>query len=654
MFKRFRALPQEALRRDQGGWLLATALVTLAPYAGYYPVWVSVLCAAVLVWRGVLLWYGRRPPHRVIPVLLGVAACIGVRFEFGYFFGKDPGVALLGLLLVLKLLESGSNRDIRAGILLCFFLQLGLFFDNQSLPIAGLTLIGCLLAVISLLALADTHADNAERVRTAGLLMAHGLPFMVLFFVLFPRLDSPLWALPTDGRARTGLSDSMQLGGISQLSLSDEIAFRATFEGNSPEPAIRYWRGPVLTQFDGVTWRPFPVEISRQPFYQPTGRALRYRVTLEPHNQRWLLGLDFPVAGFQDAIYTEDFQVLLRRPLSQRARFDFTAYPETPVGVEGQREQVLAEALRLPTSTNPRTFAFAKTLAENAATPDVIVQRGLDYLRQSGFIYTLEPPPLGANSIDEFLFDTRAGFCEHFSAAFVFMMRAANVPARVVTGYLGGEINPIDGSLVVRQSDAHAWAEVWLEGKGWVRVDPTSQAAPRRVENGMVSALPEGAAVPFMLRQNSAWLRELRFRWEAMSNAWNQWVLGYDFERQRALLERLGLEYTSWSVLIWGIAIGSFGLFGLLLGWSMLQRRKRDPLERIWDDFCARMRRKGYPRQVSEGPVDYGRRLAIAFPAQAESLLRICNEYARLRYRPPAPSEAIKTLMKHVRSLKVK
>jgi transglutaminase-like putative cysteine protease len=315
---------------------------------------------------------------------------------------------------------------------------------------------------------------------------------------------------------------------------------------------------------------------------------------------------------------------------------------------------VLAAALRLPAKVNPRSRALARQLASGASSGEIVLDRVLDHLRASTLIYTLRPPLLGTDTVDEFLFDSRRGFCEHFSSAFVFLMRAAGVPARVVTGYQGGEINPVDGSVVVRQSDAHAWAEVWLAGHGWTRVDPTALAAPLRIEAGLAAALPQGEPLPFMMRPALAWLRDLRHHWDAASNTWNQWILGYNPERQRELLTRLGFPRTDWRTLAVLLGVTTCSLMLLLFGWAVIVRKRRDPIDRAWGAFCRSLARRGAPRHPWEGPIDYGRRVASAFPADADALRDIAAIYARLRYGPSAESGAIRELARRIRRLKLK
>ena len=650
------------LERGQASWLLGTALLTLAPHASWLPAWITILCATLLSWRGFLLWRGKQAPPHLLLLLLTVAAAAGVRAEFGHFFGKDPGVALLALLLGLKLLEVKSARDVRATVMLCFFLQLAIFFEDQSLPIATLALCATLLALVSLVTLTDPRGRNREHVRTAATLMAQGVPFMLVLFVLFPRIEGPLWGLPADAfSARTGLSETMSPGSISALSTSGAIAFRASFTGTAPPPLQRYWRGPVLSQFDGRSWHADRLQEAATPFYSPGGDRIDYILTLEAHARRWLLALDFPGAmdtaarresGSAALRYTSDYQLLDRQPVNARARYLLNAYPDTIVGRE-ESAASLAVARQLPPGSNARTQALASELAAGATSDAQILQRAIDHLRKAELIYTLDPPLLGTDSVDEFLFDTKRGFCEHFASAFTVLMRAAGVPARVVTGYQGGEINPIDGNLVVRQLDAHAWSEIWLVGRGWVRVDPTYVSAPRRIDEGLAAALPAGESLTFSIGAHSGWARGMRLRWEALSNAWNQRVLGYNPDRQRELLARLGFQGDDAGVLASALMACAGALLLALFMWANRKRKTEDALDRAWRQLSKRLASRGLERQPWEGAHDYARRVALAIPELKAAIRAIGDNYARLRYGPEPDAAQVHALIRKIKSLRL-
>lgn len=640
------------LTRSQGLWLLGTAVATVGPHLPDLPPWLAGLVGALLIAQGLRCWRERPPPPRWLVAVIALGAVAGVIATFHQIFGKDPGVALLTLLLILKLLEGYRHRDARAAVLLAFFLQVALFLNTQSLGIGAWAMVACGFALTSLVSLHQMAGPGSQS-RLAGLLLLQGLPFMLVLFVLFPRVQGPLWGQPEDeGRATTGLSDTMRPGDISQLIQSGEIAFRAQFEGAPPPPNQRYWRGPVLTQFDGRTWRASPEEIVTTPDIDLRGPARPYQLTLEPHHKTWLLALDFPSPGISGVRYTQDFRLLALQPVHTRQRFPLTAYPASTVGL-AEAPEARQRALKLPPTGNPNARALGHQLRAENKDDSAVVAAALRHFRNLGLTYTLSPPTLAKNPVDGFLLDTRQGFCEHFASSFTFVLRAAGIPTRVVTGYQGGEINPVDGTLVVRQSDAHAWTEAWLAGQGWVRLDPTALAAPARAEGNLAQALGAGASVPFMLRADLQWLRSLRYRWDALNNAWNQWVLGYSQERQREVLRNLGLGDMDWPHLASLLTFFCALLVAALIGWAVWGGRPRDPLERCWLAFCHRLARAGLPRLPWEGPLAYGERAATRFPRHAHVLRQIAQTYAARRYGAQPRPDGLQALRHQVRTLKL-
>lgn len=623
--------PKPQLRPDQTGWLLACATLSLAPHASHLPLSLIGVCGLLLGWRVVLLNQGNRLPHRVLLFALAVSLVALVAVEFQRLLGKEPGIALLAGLLIIKLLETHDVRDARTVILLSFFMQMGLFLYQQTMGVAALALAGSVSTVAALLSLEGRAEPPRARGMAATRLVLQGLPLMLVLFVLFPRIQGPLWGLPADAYThRTGLSDSMSPGDVARISESGAIAFRARFEGDPPPPAERYWRGPVLSEFDGRTWRQTRGSVTEAPSYRSQGTAYTYTLTLEPHNHRWLLALDFPAAA-PGLRYSSDFQLLAQAPVHTRIRVDLVSHPGTQVGLD-ESDAVLRQALYLPPESNPRTRALGTRLRAEARTSGEIPALVIAHFQAIKLAYTLDPLPLGRDDVDSFLFETRQGFCEHFAAAFVVTLRAAGVPARVVTGYQGGEINAVDGTFVVRQSDAHAWAEIWLAGKGWQRIDPTAASAPRRIDSGLAGALPGIDRLPLLVRSDLPWLRTLRDNLEAIDNRWNQWVLGYNPARQQALLSALGLARTDWTTLTALLAAAGVAVAGVLAAWALRRRSPADGIDRDWARFCQQLAAIGIPRAPWEGPLDYARRAGSRRPDLAPRLDAIAATYANLRY----------------------
>jgi len=624
-----------------------------APHVLRLPWWVSGLAAAALAWRAWAAWRGERMPRRWLLYGLVVFGVAGVFVTHRTLFGRDAGVTMLVLFLALKLLETRTQRDAVIVTFLCYFLALTSFFYNQTIVTAGLMLVTVLVLTAALVGFNGPGRTVQDTFRTAGVLLAQGLPVMLVLFLFFPRVQGPLWGLPADAYSgMTGLSDSMTPGAISSLSRSDAIAFRAHFDDAPPPKRLLYWRGPVFSYFDGRTWSAGRHTSALRADFVPAGPPLTYTVTVEPHNRRWLFALDLPGRVPPDADVTADFQLRARSPVRLRARYEMSSFLDYRA-LSASSAPELQEALRLPGGFNPKATALAAQWAEGSAGHEEIVLRAIEFFRRAGLGYTLTPPPLDRDSVDDFLFGTKRGFCEHFSSAFAYMLRAAGVPARIVTGYQGGEVNPVDGYVVVRQADAHAWVEVWLGERGWVRVDPTAIAVPLRVESGLAAAVPAGEPVPFLVRADLSWLRTLRFNWEALANYWNQWVLGYNPERQRGLFNRLGMPEANWQamaqVLFWsvGAVVAGFAL------WLLRRAKPSDAAQAAWMKFCAKLARRGTPRGASEGPRTFGARAERVYPRAAGSIAAITALYIDLRYGPRPDRDGATRLRTLVRELRI-
>lgn len=641
------------LSARQSLWLCCAAVLIFAPLAPHLPLGLSAVTSLAFCWRGWLLWQRAALPPRWLLVLLVIIGVAGIAWHFHSLFGRNPGVALLALLFALKLLEMRTLRDGFAVVLLGYFLTLTQFFYAQTILNALVTLAGVTLTTAALVILNHPSQPARQAMRLVSLMLLQSAPFMLLLFVLFPRVQGPLWGLPIDAfSGTTGLSDSMAPGAISQLSQSDAIAFRAKFSGayesKAPPQTSLYWRGPVLSQFDGRTWKVGRSYTGNRLPYQPRGNAIDYAVTLEPHYKTWLFALELPGSLPTEALITSDYRLLAKTPVRARMRYEVSSYLEIAAGAD-EAPGILREALQVPPSSNPRARVLAESWRDELGANDTeIVRRVLDYFRRQVLIYTLSPPLMGDDSVDEFLFDFKRGFCEHFAAAFVFMMRAAGVPARVVTGYQGGELNPVDNTLVVRQSDAHAWAEVWLRGRGWLRIDPTAASVPTRIEFNLARALPAGEVRPLLARPEFVWLLQARYRWDALANIWNQWVLGYNPQRQRDLLISLGMRAPDWQQMT-AVLTGLCGL--LLLGFSVWAIRQRQSLPRAvkaWNRLSKMLARRGLGRKAWEGPLDYAGRIGAVLAAEnshaALEVTALAKLYARLRYAAISGAQAAQLL----------
>ena len=633
-------------------WLAGSLLLVAAPHALRAPGWLTVLTLCLFAWR---FWYtlNRAPlPSRWLVLGAAAVALLGIWIEYRTLFGRQPGIMLLVVFSGLKLLETRTHRDAAMAAFLGLFLIITNFLYTQSIPTAVLMAAALFALTVTLVGFSAPQRGLRANVRSAGLLLAHAAPAALVLFLLFPRVQGPLWGLPQDAYSgMTGLSETMTPGNLASLAQSDAIAFRAEFDGQPPPHAQRYWRGPVLWDFDGRTWSMLPPLLVQ--FKPPSGgRVYRYDVVLEPHNRPWLFAIESAASVPERSRMTLDGQIVAFQPVRSRLRYEVSStIGATPAAEEDPR--LLARARRLPRDSNPRARALAADWQAASAGDAEIVSRAIDFLRQGRYVYTLEPPLLGASPVDDFLFTTKAGFCEHFSSAFVFLMRAAGLPARVVTGYQGGELNSVDQIITVRQSDAHAWAEVFLAGRGWVRVDPTAAAVPGRVEVGLARAAPQTTALPLMMRKELEWLRGMRDRWEALAHQWNVWVLGYNPERQRDLMNLVGMRDADWRSLtaVLFTVLGAMTL--VLLAWSLGRLARPDPVQRAWRAFCRKLAARGIERASHEGPRDYASRAARALPASRRSILRIGAQYIRLRYGPHASRTGVARLRRMVRELRL-
>ena len=654
--------PAAPLARDKQDTLLliASSLLVLAPHAAHLPVWVSLLCGATLAWRAGLTLLGRRLPPNLVLVPIAAAAMAGVLHSYHTVLGRDPGVAMLVLLVAFKMLEMHARRDLFVVVFLCYFLVLTNFFYSQTIPTALLMLVSIVALLATQLSFQLTGAVPPLRARLwmGAKMLGLALPLAGAAFVLFPRIEGPLWGMPDDAHgARSGLSDTMAPGQMSNLAQSEEVAFRVRFDGPVPPQPRLYWRGPVLGDYDGRTWtrvrpahRPQPLALSVD------GPGLGYQVTLEPSRTRWLFVLEMPralpaVPG-HGVTLSPELELQSLDPLGERVRYDVVSHVR--YNLQPETSPVDGQWLSLPYGVNPRARAAGQALAREPDPARRVAAVLRDFSRGE-YVYTLQPPLLpGRDAVDDFLYGTRAGFCEHYAGAFVFLMRAAGVPARVVTGYQGGEMNPIDGYLTVRQSDAHAWAEVWLPGRGWVRVDPTAAVAPERVRRSLARALPPPAPFGFpglgqLLQPDpDSLLGRIRYAFGAVNNGWNQWVLNYTPQRQHSLVDRLQEGMSHWQALA-SIAMLCGALF---MARKFSLRRKSDPVDTLYSALCQRLGQLGLPRAPDEGPTAYARRVAGAgLPAgagaAAEEFLR---RYSAYRYGVPGPGGGLVPILKDLLS----
>jgi len=646
-------IPAYQIPRNSLGWLLLGYTLSLIPHLLLHlPLGIWAAATVSLIWR-VQVFRGiwSFPPAYVRYILVAMGF-IGVFLGYQQWAGLESMLALLITALTLKLLETHSKRDVLVVVYLQFVVTGTLFLLDQSILVALYGLAVLLVTVTALLGLNQSteHRWPLRSLRMSGKLILQALPLALILFLVMPRIGS-LWSVPNpSASAKTGVSDSMSPGDFTKLGRSGELAFRASFENEIPSAKQLYWRGMVFSRFDGRRWTQARINdytthgdsavrwhgqatASWEQQIIKQGAPLRYEITIEPTQQMYLFALPVAAIEKQNVGFTRDYRVLQQKPINKRSQYQVTSYLDYKAELELADWRYLNET-QLPAGFNPQTIALARQwLAETPNTQDLI-DRFLNVINQ-GFYYSLEPPALGRHTVDEFLFNTNTGFCEHFASSFVVFMRAAGVPARVVAGYQGGEVNPYENYLLVHQFDAHAWAEVWIEGQGWVRVDPTAAVAPERIEASIDNL--SGADNPLALVnfKSVRLLNWARLQMDRIDYGWNRFVLGYDADLQSLVLSRL-LGGTD-ALRIGLFMLGTIGLYLALIllrwGWSM-KSIKGPPTVRYYRRFTDKLAKAGLPRSAGESPTAYAERVAEARPDLANAVRDITALFVALRYKP--------------------
>jgi transglutaminase-like putative cysteine protease len=634
-------------------WLVFAVMVAGAPHLLFVHPWVPVVILILITWRLVAAIKRWHLPGITIRLPLTMLGFIAVLFTYRKISGLDAGSALLLVMISLKLLETRGHRDRAVVVFICYFLLFAAFLREQPIWSAAYLFAGVLVTTAALLQTSRSGAVvTAPRIMGMSFrLVLQAVPMMILLFFLFPRIPGPFWALPHGGAAGvTGLANKLTPGDITELALSDEVAFRVRFDGDPPAPSQLYWRGPVMNHFDGRTWA------IQGPAFQPqlenlaftNGPDFDYELTLEPHGRHWLMALETPaVWTAPQGQLTAAYQLVNPTPVTQRMSYRGRSY--TGGSIPGATiEGGLDTALILPEGSNLKSVQFARRLRTEASGDRDFLLKVLEYFTREEFYYTLTPALLGFSPVDEFLFNTRQGFCGHYASAFTVLARAAGIPARVVTGYQGAEFNPLGNYWIVRQSNAHAWAEAWL-GDRWVRFDPTAAVAPERIEMGFNDAMdwrPDSAGS--LLRTNS-FISRVALSWDAVNAGWNRWVLSFGPKTQETMMTIVGIEKPSMQYLTAALAV-STTIFMLILG--IIQKRGNRPrvdyLQKSYQALCARTGQISRQRRPSEGPREYADAICKLRPDLAPDLTALFTMYVRLRYEGPTDEQSTKNFLRAV------
>jgi transglutaminase-like putative cysteine protease len=619
-------------------WAMGGLVASLGPHLLRLKPWVSGFVLAICAWRLLAERRAWRLPGTFLRGIIALGVTIAVFFSYSTITGLDGGTALLALMSALKLLETRTVRDHTVLIFIGWFLCLAAFLYAQDITTTAWVMAAVWLLAAALLEVSH-QGQSGPRLRpfrTTGAMLLKAAPIAFVLFFFFPRLAGNFWGAPSAERALSGLTEEMSPGDISDLTLNDQIAFRVRFAGNPPPPALRYWRGPVLSEFDGYTWARGDAQSFFRPLVEHLGTPVDYTVTLEPTGQQMLFALDM-VESWTPGLARQswDFSLRTRNPVHGVLRYEARSHSRYRAGPE-LAASLGNLSLQLPNGRNPRTMEFARSLRASVANDAAYVQAVLDLFHDQDFYYTLTPPGLERDSVDDFLFNTRQGFCGHYASAFTMLMRAAGIPARVVAGYQGGDWNPIGGYLIVRQSHAHAWSEIWLADAGWKRVDPTAVIAPERIERGIEASFQGSELLPGGLMRDSPFWWQAGMIWDNVNARWNDWAVQFDRGKQEEMLLSLGFEDPDWRdfglVLGAGLALG----IGLLFFWLAWEFRPRhgDPAAQTYGRFVARLERRGIERATGEAPRDFAARIRRLRPDLGVTALAITETYLRLRYLP--------------------
>ncbi|NIM71178.1 MAG: DUF3488 domain-containing protein [Xanthomonadales bacterium] len=629
-------------------WVILTFCVAMLPQLLSMPAQLMPIIVLPIAWRLAAERWAWRPIPMPLRVLITIITVLALVATHGGLMGRRAAIGLLTLMLSLKLLETFKVRDARIVASLSLFLGATQFLFTQGIPMAfyAVSITVCAMVALALLhrreafmpvgAVPATGASIFAELGFSARLLGLAIPVALVVFLFFPRWSSPLWGVPEAALdAKTGLSDRMSPGTIQSLFMDDSPAFRVDFQGTVPPRQALYWRGPVFWIFDGITWSSSYYGRNIRAPERPDADTApwRYRVQMEPTEQHWIFALDYPALVPDRTRLTLDYQLFSPRSITRLRTYEMASDPEF-MDSPNLRRTLRQAALELPADFNPRTRALIDEWRRETPDDRLLITRILRHFNREAFRYSLNPPLLGEHTVDEFMFGTRSGFCEHYASAFTVMMRMAGIPARVVTGYQGGWFNELGGYVLVRQSDAHAWSEVWLPGSGWTRIDPTAAVAPDRVESGALEAL----GVPRYM-MDFAWLRRMKNGFDLVQRGWNDWVIAFSADRQLNMLRPLGLGDLSAFKLVLAMVMGAV-LVSLLLLPLVLRLRhaaRRDPARRLWLEFQGRLARAGVVTRASHGPMELAVAAGAVLVGARQEIEHIVSLYQRIRYAPEPP-----------------
>ena len=636
--------------------LLSIGLITL-PHFFHLPPALSLFFSIMLIWRVICVRKKNWLPGKIVVFLLLISGCLLLLSQYRGILGRDAGTGLFIIALGLKLLEIKKPRDIYLITFLAFIVAALEFLFVQNILMAGYILLVSCLLLGTLVSINSQESSTQISLKAAVLIVIQAIPIMIVIFIFFPRITAPRWMLFDSHSATTGLSDTLEPGSISKLGLSSELVFRVKFEGDIPPPNQRYWRGPVYSKTDGKRWtQTGNMHFGRfmdKPNY--IGAPYKYTLMLEPQDKDWVYALDMPATFSSTLTRNPNYQLITSKNPDERAEYEITSHPEYNTGYITRAEY--KDNLQLPDNPSPRIQKLVAQLQGFDGEPDTFISNLMRYFRTQNFYYTLFPPLMEENPVETFLFDARYGFCSHYATAFVYLMRVADIPARVVGGYQGGEYNKVGQFLEIRQANAHAWTEVWLQNRGWVRIDPTTAVAPQRIEQDvnidMQIASGEVNFTPITIDSSSInWFKQARNLWNSADYSWQRWVINYNRANQEKFLSSFGIEGIK-SMIYWLTAI--IALLTAILA-LMLLRNKQNPTDKarlIYTKFCKKLAKEGIDRAVGEGARDFATRAKNANPQKADAIEKITALYIKTRYGKNPTGDDLKNLAELTSAFKI-
>ncbi|GAB4275424.1 MAG: DUF3488 and transglutaminase-like domain-containing protein [Methylomicrobium sp.] len=634
-------------------FLLTTIGLITLPHAYHIPLSIFVFFMLLLLWRFAGIWRPHWLPGRFTLLLLTIGGMVLLYSQHHGLFGRDAGTRLFITSLALKLLEIRQERDLYLITFLAFIVAASQFLYEQNIAMAGYVLFVCCVLLATLVAINSRTHDTLASLKTAASIIGQALPLAIVLFIFFPRVEAPRWMLFEDkSRARTGLSDTMEPGSISELSFSDELVFRVRFNGPIPPNAQRYWRGPVFSKTDGKRWSESRFSAFRtavKPTYDTP--SYDYTLLMEPQDKPWVYALEMATDYPNELRMNADFLLTTTGNPDKRAEYRIQSHPKYATGPIEARERT--ENIQLPNPPSPKVTALIGELGGFDSSPEHYIERVLRHFNQENFVYTLTPPLMEENPVETFLFESRRGFCSHYAAAFTYLMRAAEIPARVVTGYQGGVLNPVGNFLEIRQADAHAWTEVWLENQGWKRIDPTAAVAPERIEQIVnIEQQIASRAISFIdansdLARQFDWLKQARQLWSSIDYNWQRWVINYHSVNQSQFLALFGID--SLKKMLYSL-IGLLAAVTILLSWLLLSKSRQgtDKVLRCYDRFCRKLAKAGLKRGIGEGPIDFAKRSKLVYPQKISEIDAITELFVKLRYEKHATPADLKRLSEQV------